>query len=292
MTDHFSSFEEELCREGKSPRTISSYLSDLRHFATWFAQSNGEPFSPQAITILDVRAYKSHLQTVAKFKPATINRRLAALTRYCRFARSLGLIDEDPTHAVQGVRQQETVRPKALSALELRKLLREVHKSGNKRDIAIVEVLANTGLRVGELVSLAMEDIDLSERKGQVTVRSGKGTKYRQVPLNADARRSLHDYLEIRPEGVTDSFFVGQRGSRLSASAIWRVVKKYGQQAGLEISPHILRHTFGTRLLRDENVDLVTVASMMGHESLDTTVVYTKPSEEDMAEATERLAGS
>ena len=290
MTNHFTAFEEALRREGKSPLTISSYLSDLRHFATWFAQSNGEPFSPQAITIYDVRSYKSHLQTVAKFKPATVNRRLAALAKYCRFAKSQGLIAEDPTRDVQGVRQQKAARPKALTGLELRRLLREVHKSGNKRDIAILEVLANTGLRVGELVSLAMEDIELSERKGQVTVRSGKGAKYRQVPLNADARRALYGYLEVRPRGATVCLFAGQRGNGLSASAIWRIVKRYGQRAGLDISPHTLRHTFGTRLVRENGVDLVSVASMMGHESLDTTSVYTRPSEEDMAEAAERLA--
>jgi len=290
MTDHFSSFEAELRRQGKRPRTISSYLSDLRHFATWFTQSNGEAFSPQAITILDVRSYKSHLQTVVKFKPATVNRRLAALARYCRFAKSQGLISEDPTSDVQGVRQQKAARPKALDGIELRRLLREVHKSGNKRDIAIVEVLANTGLRVGELAGLAEEDIKLSERKGQVTVRSGKGAKYRQVPLNADARRALYAYLDVRPVGEAGCFFVGQRGNSLTPSAIWRMVKKYGHRAGLEISPHTLRHTFGTRLVRENGVDLVSVATMMGHESLDTTAVYTQPSEEDMAEATERLA--
>jgi site-specific recombinase XerD len=289
MTDHFSSFEAELRRQGKSPRTISSYLSDLRHFATWFVQSNGEPFSPQTITILDVRSYKSHLQTVANFKPATINRRLAALTKYCRFAKSQGLISEDPTRDVQGVRQQKAARPKALDGIELRRLLREVHKSGNKRDIAIVEVLANTGLRVGELASLAVEDIELSERKGQVTVRSGKGAKYRQVPLNADARRALYAYLEARPMGTTERFFVGQRGNGLTPSAIWRMVKKYGQRAGLDISPHTLRHTFGTRLVRENGVDLVSVARMMGHEALETTALYTQPSEEDIAEAAERL---
>ena len=75
----------------------------------------------------------------------------------------------------------------------------------------------------------------------------------------------------------------------LTSSAIWRLVKRYGRHAGLEISVHTLRHTFGTRLLRSQAVDLVTVAAMMGHESLDTTAIYTRPSEEDMAEAVEKL---
>jgi site-specific recombinase XerD len=110
------------------------------------------------------------------------------------------------------------------------------------------------------------------------------------VPLNADARRAISEYLEVRPEDEEERLFVGQRGTALTPSAIWRVVKQYGLRAGLDISPHTLRHTFGTRLVRSKGIDLVTVAAMMGHESLDTTAIYTKPSEEDMARAVEKLA--
>ena len=93
-----------------------------------------------------------------------------------------------------------------------------------------------------------------------------------------------------RPQGEGQALFLGQRGSGLSPSAIRRVVKQYGQRAGLRISPYTLRHTFGTRLVRGKEVDLVIVAAMMGHESLDTTAIYTRPSEEDMAQAVETLA--
>lgn len=132
---------------------------------------------------------------------------------------------------------------------------------------------------------MTLEDVELSERKGWLTVHSSKGSKYRRVPLNADARRALRQYLEMRLNVEDDHLLIGQRGSGLTPSAIWRVVRKYGQRAGLEVSPHILRHTFGTRLVRSKEVDLVTVAVMMGHESLTTTAIYAKPSEEDMAEA-------
>jgi len=282
-------FAESLTREGKSPLTVRSYLSDLAHFATWFAQANGEVFTPGAITLLDVRSYKSYLVTVAQFKPATVNRRLAALAKFCAWARGQGLLAEDPTGEVKGVRRAQ-VAPKALNAVDLRRLLREVHKRGKKRDVAIVELLSNTGLRVGELAQLTLGDIELSPRKGLVTVRSGKGAKYRQVPLNVDARRALEEYLPTRPTAEEERLFIGQRGNGLTPSAIWRVVKQYGQRAGLTISPHTLRHTFGTRLARSKEVDLVTVATMMGHESLDTTAIYTRPSESDMAEAVETLA--
>jgi len=281
---------EALTWEGKSPLTSRSYLSDLAHFATWFAQANGEVFTSGGITLLDVRGYKSYLVTVAQFKPATVNRRLAALAKFCAWAKGQGLLAEDPTGEVKGVRRAQ-VAPKALNAVDLRRLLREVHKRGKKRDVAIVELLSNTGLRVGELAQLSLGDIELSPRKGLVTVRSGKGAKYRQVPLNVDARRALEEYLPIRPTAEGERLFIGQRGNGgLTPSAIWRVVKQYGQRAGLTISPHTLRHTFGTRLARSKDVDLVTVATMMGHESLDTTALYTRPSEEDMANAVEKLA--
>jgi len=286
--DIFHAFAQALVREGRRPLTVASYLSDLKGFATWFTQTNGEALAPQGITALDVRSFKSYLVTVAGFKPATVNRRLASLSRYCAWARAQGLLQGDPTEEVKGVRQVKPA-PKALGTVELRRLLREVHKRGILRDIALVELLANTGLRVGEAAQLTQEDIELSPRKGKVTVRSGKGAKYRQVPLNTDARGALEDYLAVRPQTETQAFFVGQRGNGLTPSAIWRVVKGYGQRAGLEISPHTLRHTFGTRLVRGKTVDLVTVAAMMGHESLDTTAIYTRPSEEDMAAAVETL---
>ncbi|MHB1356269.1 MAG: tyrosine-type recombinase/integrase [Anaerolineae bacterium] len=286
--DMFQAFAQALEREGRRPLTVASYLSDLKGFAIWFTQTNGEAFAPQGITALDVRSFKSYLITVAGFKPATVNRRLASLSRYCGWARAQGLLPANPTDEVKGVRQVKPA-PKALGTVELRRLLREVHKRAIPRDIALVELLANTGLRVGEAAQLTLADIEFSPRKGKVTVRSGKGAKYRQVPLNADARGALEDYLAVRPQTETQALFIGQRSNGLTPSAIWRVVKQYGQRAGLEISPHTLRHTFGTRLVRGKTVDLVTVAAMMGHESLDTTAIYTRPSEEDMAAAVETL---
>jgi site-specific recombinase XerD len=153
----------------------------------------------------------------------------------------------------------------------------------------MLETLANTGLRVGELAKLTLADVEITERKGLVTVRSGKGGKFRQVPLNADARRAISAYLQVRPQSIETRLFLGQREGPLTPSGVWRVVKKYGERAGLSISPHTLRHTFGTRLVRGKGVDLVTVAAMMGHESLDTTALYTQPTAEDMADAVEKL---
>ena len=89
-TDVFQAFAQALEREGRRPLTVASYRSDLRGFAAWFTQTNGEAFTPQGLTALDVRAYQGYLLTVAQFKPATVNRRLAALSRYCAWARGQG----------------------------------------------------------------------------------------------------------------------------------------------------------------------------------------------------------
>ncbi len=150
--------------------------------------------------------------------------------------------------------------------------------------------LRHTGLRVGELCALRLGDVDLSERKGRVTVRSGKGQKYRVIPLNADVRRALAQYLAVRPRVADDHLFVSQRGgTALSTHGVEQLVATYARQAGLEdVTPHTLRHTFGKGLL-DAGVDLPTVAALLGHENLNTTAVYTHPSARDLERAVEKL---
>ncbi len=117
----------------------------------------------------------------------------------------------------------------------------------------------------------------------------GKGNQYREVPLNLEVRRAVADYLATRP-GVTEGepLFVGQRGP-MTPSGIWRVLQGYAKVAGATVSPHVLRHTFATRLLRTAGADLVTVKELLGHEKLETTAIYTKPREEDMLATVERL---
>jgi len=158
-----------------------------------------------------------------------------------------------------------------------------------KRNLAIVQVLRYTGVRVGELSALRQTDLEMSERKGALTVRSGKGGKFREVPLSVEARRPLQDYLDHRPDIPDDHVFVGQRGEGLSPEAIADVVKKYAARAGLEhVTPHVLRHSFGRGLV-DAGVDLVSVATLLGHERLETTAIYTRPSGADLQRAVEKL---
>lgn len=284
-----SDFEQALRAEDKSAGTVRNYLANLEQFAKWFEQTTGETFRPEVITTLDVVGYKSHL-VEKEYQPATINAKLASLSTFCSWAKEQGFLEENPAAEIKGVRQEQPTAPRSLDRKEWLRLLRTVHQSRNKRDIALVELIGNTGLRAAEVAALKRSDIKISPRKGSVTVRLGKGMKQRTIPLNADVRKAISDYLRERPRKEHEPLFIGQRGNGLTRYGIWRIVDKYGQQADLDVSPHTLRHTFGRRLVTEEDVDLVTVQTMMGHESPATTARYTRPSEEEQAEALEKLA--
>jgi integrase/recombinase XerD len=281
-------FLTRLAQEEAAAKTVANYKSDLGLFARWFRDTTGEDFAAAAITPTDLREYRSYLLTTKRSSPATVNRHLAALKRFFRFAQATGWVTEDPTLVVKGI-ATVPIAPKALSKRDVDKLLRAAERYGSTRDRAILAILRHTGIRVGELTSLRLGDVAIGERKGELVVRAGKGGKYRVVPLNLDARRALGAYLEVRPQVVDTHLFVGQRGTGLTIRAVEKLVEKYARLAGLpDVSPHVLRHTFGKHAL-DAGVDLVTVSRLLGHERLETTAIYTTPSAADLEAAVARL---
>ena len=236
-------FLQDLQRQETAPKTRDAYRLDLLHFAGWFAETVGERFSPEAVTPTDVREYRGYLMNVEHRQPATVNRRLAALRRFFQWGKATGLVKELPTENVKGIASS----PRSLHWLEKRdvdRLIRTVERHGNTRDLAIVLTLRHTGIRVSELSALRVGDVEISERKGTLTVRSGKGGKFRVLPLNVDARRAIASYLEVRPTVSDEHLFIGQRGQGISSRAVELLVTKYGRLAGLEdVTPHTLRHS-------------------------------------------------
>ena len=157
------------------------------------------------------------------------------------------------------------------------------------RDRCILLLLYHSGLRAGELAALLLSDITLGERSGQVMVRRGRGNKARRVPLNAEARAAVRDYLQVRPACQVQQLFVGQRCEPLSAHAIYDVVVKYAQLAGLDgVSPHTRRNSFARALLA-AGTSINDVADLLGHSSLDTTRIYTRASKTDLTATVARL---
>jgi site-specific recombinase XerD len=161
---------QALERQGKSQHTLAAYRRGVAHFVQWNALTYGTPFDPAVIVPRDVRDWKTHQQVVEKTAPATTNQRLVALSRFFAWAVKQGIAHNNPTEDVGSIHLPQR-QPKGLDRRDLRRLLRAVHASGNLRDIAVIEVLAATGLRVGELLALQIGDVELKERSGKLTVR-------------------------------------------------------------------------------------------------------------------------
>ncbi len=277
-------------QQGKAAATVVGYGRDLRDFARWYRDAFGEEMAPAAILPRDIEDYKAYLQTVRAAAPRTVNRRIAALSRFFKWAAGQDLAHRDPTTGTRAVRLPPR-RPRALTPKDEHRLLRAVHETENWRDIAMVEVMLGTGVRVGELLALHRSDVVLRERSGTLTVRRGKGGVTRKVPLRFEARAALKSYLDqVRPQlEADDPLWQGIRGAIHDPSAINRLLDKYARWAGIpELTPHTLRHTFATRYLEANLGDLRGLAALLGHASLDTVMIYTEPSEEELAERVER----
>jgi integrase/recombinase XerC len=305
-------FRAWLQRRDRSPRTVRAYLSDVRHFARWFEQSNGQPPTPETITPTDVREYRQWMVTVKDLAPATVNRRIASLRAFAAWAYTAGLVATDPTENIQLVEEQtspprwldrreqaalQRVLDRRLEHAELKARLAELEDRPTptdliwaRRDAAIVQVMLGAGLRVGEVAALKVSDVELRDRSGQVTVRLGKGSKHRTIPLNADVRAALAAWLEVRPEVDTEALFVSRRGKGLGQRGLQRVVEKLGREADVEeVTAHALRHSFAKNLV-DASVGLEKVADLLGHSRLETTRIYIRPSQQDLEQAVESVA--
>jgi site-specific recombinase XerC len=296
MTDQSSNGDihgwlQFLEQEGKSQHTIDAYRRALTHFVCWSARIYGGKFDPGAIIPRDVRDWKAYQQTLEKAAPATINQRLVALTRFYDWGIQEGLARTNPTSGIGSIRLPQR-QPKSLPKSDLRRLLRAVHAGGNLRDIAVVEVLAGTGIRVGELLALDIGDVEIKERSGMLTVRQGKHGGFREIPLTRDVRYALSAYLDNHPDkdNANAALWITRQGRLSHRSSIVRVLNKYAYQVEIEtVTPHTLRHTFATRYLEVNPDDLRGLAALLGHSRLDTVMIYTEPRIEDLAERVERI---
>jgi integrase/recombinase XerC len=287
--DIVSQFLSDLEAEGVSPNTVKAYGQDLRAWAKWYDQTTGG----QALTAADPRDIRDYQGDMVRkgLKPATINRRLNAMRRFYRWAVRKGLASDTPFDGLKvGVKVQKQTAPKWLTEKEQRRLLRSVRACGKKnavRDMAIIRLGLDAGLRLSEIVDLTLNDVEPSGRSAWVRVRFGKGGKARELPLSLEARKALAAWLDERenhPYADDPHLFLGQRGP-LSGAGIYRIVTKYGRMADIEgLTPHTLRHTFAKNLI-DAGRPLTVVAALMGHESLDTLAIYTRPSREDLQRA-------
>ena len=274
-----SAFLDALWMErGISDNTLAAYRSDLEDFAAWLQKKN---LMLRSARDADLRAY---LGSFPKASARTLSRRLSSLRRFYSYQVREGYMDYDPSARIEAPRIGRPL-PKSLTESEVEALLEapDVTTDLGLRDRTMLEVLYATGLRVTELVSLTLAQIN--QRQGLVRV-TGKGGKERLVPLGAESLDWLHQYLhESRPalisKEITDAAFLSRRGTAMTRQMFWHIIKRYAVLAGVNksLSPHVLRHAFATHLL-NHGADLRVVQMLLGHSDISTTQIYTHVAQE------------
>lgn len=261
--------------KGLSKNTVDSYLIDLRGFFSFLKErsSDTNTFSKQ-----DIVNYLSYL-TDNNYSAASRSRFIATIRGFCRYLLIERLIDEDPTESLHPPKQWERL-PKALDLAEIKNLLDlELPTRFHLRDTAMLELMYSSGLRISEIISIRIEDINF---EGGFLRVMGKGSKERIVPINQRAIDKLKRYMTLlRPElskgKATPYLFLSNRGEPMTRQRFWQSLKQYGKSAGLDLTPHTIRHSFATHLL-DGGADLRSVQKMLGHSDISTTQIYTKVS--------------
>jgi len=286
-------FTKFLREQDMSHHTSEALIMDIRKFAKWFSTANSEPWDVGRVTVRDVADFREHLHREKRQAVATVNRCLASLRKYFKWLSSKDHITVNPTTGIKELRRQP-LAPQGLTRAEVRKLLREVELRNDVRAKAVFSLVLYSGARLSDVTYLELSDVSISERGGTVYYRYGKGSKQRTVPLPLQARKALTDYLERRPPLDTQRVFVGERGA-LDRRGIQAIFEKYKALTGIEhLHCHVLRHTFSHNFLAKSTEggaegNLVQLAQLLGHESLNTTAIYTRTSLEDLGNTTERL---
>lgn len=285
-TDWLNQFEVYLRRDQDvSAPTLRNYLSDLRQFVAWYERADSPKFEPSAITTAVLTRYRAYLQE--SLKPSSVNRALISLKRWFGWLVAQGKLNYDPARAVKLV-GRILAPPRQLSDAEEDALVAAVSSGDSLRDRTLIIVMLHTGLRATEVCQLQHRDLQLVKHSGSLTV-IGKGNKYREIPLNKTVRQALAQYLPtLVPQGLY-LFPSEQTGQALTARALGHLIKKYSLKAQLkDVSPHDLRHRFGYRMA--EFVPLHRLAQLMGHQSVDTTMLYVPGTKADLLNDIEKIA--
>ncbi|MCI1696811.1 tyrosine-type recombinase/integrase [Aneurinibacillus aneurinilyticus] len=278
---YINEFRGYLQSKDKSENTIFCYIRDTKAFMEWY--SSKTEYGLEKIIEFDGVQYKKHLQSEYK-SFVTINRKIASVNSFLKWLKEKGHIDEEI--AIKTVKDKDVKQYKGLENKELWRIRSEIHRLGNRMHICIIELLLGTGIRVSELTHIQLTDIQMTPRKGLLTVK-GKGNSKRTLPLNKDTRKAITQYLEVRPECDSDYLLIGQRGT-LQRNAINLILKHYGDRVKVKVTPHQLRHSLGYNLVK-QGVPLTTIQQILGHDSVSTTNMYTLTTQKDMAEALENV---
>ena len=270
----YTSFMKDI--RHKSLNTVESYKRDVTQYISYLDGTGVTDIS--STTKTTVLSYLLYLQKEGRAS-STVSRTLASLRSYYLFMMQNGVVKSNPTSNLEAPHVEKKI-PKILSGEEVELLLEQPKNCDNKgiRDKAMLELLYATGIRVSELINLAVSDVNVP----MSFVRCKGGKKERIIPMGHQAKDALENYINnVRKYMVKDenetALFVNCSGARLSRQGFWKLIKYYQHIAGIEtdITPHTLRHSFAAHLL-ENGADLHSIQEMMGHADISSTQVYSR----------------
>jgi integrase/recombinase XerC len=265
-----ATFLDSLAGKNRSAATIRAYQTDIQQFIAFLHATNVSIQTPADVEKVDVVEYLSSLAKRALTGIARA-RKMSALREYFRFLEGLGVITKSPTTGIETPKREKNGR-QVLRSDEYTKMLSLA--GANARDYAILQVFLQTGIRVSELASLTLRDVDFI--KPSITVR-GKGNAQREIALEKKGSQALRSYLAVRmaPEGSTEQLFLNYKGEPISERGVRKLVVKYTKAAGItkKASCHTLRHTFAT-YKAEKGVSPFQLQQWLGHANLNTTQIY------------------
>jgi len=288
MNEFISTYVDFLKIEKRqSPNTIASYQYDINYFASYLLD-----IKLNDVCTSDVRSFLIFLREKG-LASSTVARFLSSIKSFYRYLVIEKLILDNPIEIIDSPRPWRKL-PNVLSTEEIDALIAapDIKTSGGLRDLAMLELLYATGLRVTELISLKLSAVDLSV--GYLRTL-GKGSKERVVPFGDAAKIAIEDYiLRVRPSlsknTQSTDLFLTRRGTAMTRQGFWKILKKYITKAKISgnVSPHTLRHAFATHLL-ERGADLRSVQQMLGHSDISSTQIYTHILKERMREVHDRF---
>ena len=275
MTDYIASYETYLLEVKKSSaNTVASYIRDLRQFNRYVEENLECPL--EELTRDQATVYFAWLTNSGK-SSATVTRSLASLKGFYSYLVAQGQIESNPVKGIHLAKVEKKL-PQILTGREVELLLEQPKCTDPKgyRDKAMLELLYATGIRVSELISLNLEDVNIPAG----FIRCAGGGKSRMIPLYPAAVKAIQTYVtQVRPSMIAEpgetALFVNLSGERMSRQGFWKIVKHYQQSANIQkdITPHTLRHSFAAHLL-ENGADLRSIQEMLGHSDISSTQVY------------------
>ncbi|WP_143414907.1 tyrosine-type recombinase/integrase [Geobacillus sp. E263] len=301
MQNYVDPFVSYLYEEAKDPKTIASYRTTVVHFLTWKEQRDGEYIIEETRPI-DIKEYISYLKHQCKRKPATINKYIVALKVFFAFLLSSGIIKDNPMTRIKVEKldyANGANQTKWLTKEEQDRFISYVQLEPNEfkrlRNLAIIDLMLYSGLRVNEVSSLEINDIITKDKDVQVIIREGKGNKFATVILVQKHAKNLRKWLKYRKGLDKDihksspRLFVSERSPFFTERGIQKMLNKYAELANMDhITPHRFRHSF-CKNLANAGTPIELIRRLARHESIQTTAIYLESSQEEQIEALRKV---